>query len=223
MEAGVNDPRPNTELLSRLKTAVAACDSKAAAETTESAVRQGLDPLLIWDAITEVMNEVGERFETGECWLPELVGAAGAVQAAAPILEAEIKRRGVTKVSAGTVVAGTVQGDIHSIGIQMVCTLLTGAGFDVRYLGIDVRPEDFVAAVKEHGASILAMSALLTVTAPEQKRVIDLLKAEGLRDSVKIMVGGGAITGDFATSIGADGYAPSAVGAVELARQFAGA
>ncbi len=125
--------------------------------------------------------------------------------------------------SAGTVVAGTVQGDIHSIGIQMVCTLLIGAGFDVRYLGIDVTPEDFVAAVKEHHADILAMSALLTVTASEQKGVIDLLGMEGLRGSVKVMVGGGAITEDFAASIGADGYAPSAVGAVDLARQFAGA
>jgi 5-methyltetrahydrofolate--homocysteine methyltransferase len=219
----VNDVGAGTEILSRLKTAIAACDGKAAAELTDTAVREGLDPLLIWDAITEVMAEVGDRFETGECWLPELVGAAGAVQAAAPILEAEIKRRGVTKVSAGMVVAGTVQGDIHSIGIQMVCTLLTGAGFDVRYLGIDVKPEDFVAAVREHGATILAMSALLTVTAPEQRRVIDLLRAEGLRDSVKVMVGGGAITEDFATSIGADGYAPSAVGAVDLARQYAGA
>lgn len=218
----MNDPGTNTELLGRLKTAIAACDGRAAAELTDAAVREGLDPLRVWDAITEVMSEVGERFESGECWLPELVGAAGAVQAAAPILEAEIKRLGVTKVAIGTVVAGTVQGDIHSIGIQMVSTLLIGAGFDVRNLGIDVKPDDFVAAVKEHGASILAMSALLTVTAPEQKRVIDLLKAEGLRDSVKVMVGGGAITEDFATSIGADGYAPSAVGAVDLARQFAG-
>jgi len=218
----VNDPGTNTELLGRLKTAIAACDGRAAAETTERAVQEGLDPLRVWDAITEVMSEVGERFESGECWLPELVGAAGAVQAAAPILEAEIKRRGVAKAAIGTVVAGTVQGDIHSIGIQMVSTLLIGAGFDVRNLGIDVKPDDFVAAVKEHGASILAMSALLTVTAPEQKRVIDLLEAEGLRDSVKVMVGGGAITEDFATAIGADGYAPSAVGAVDLARQFAG-
>lgn len=218
----MNDPGTNTELLGRLKTAIAACDGRAAAETTERAVQEGLDPLRVWDAITEVMSEVGERFESGECWLPELVGAAGAVQAAAPILEAEIKRRGVAKAAIGTVVAGTVQGDIHSIGIQMVSTLLIGAGFDVRNLGIDVKPDDFVAAVKEHGASILAMSALLTVTAPEQKRVIDLLEAEGLRDSVKVMVGGGAITEDFATAIGADGYAPSAVGAVDLARQFAG-
>lgn len=218
----MNDPGTNTELLGRLKTAIATYDGRAAAELTDAAVREGLDPLRVWDAITEVMNEVGGRFEAGDCWLPELVGAAGAVQAAAPILEAEIKRLGVAKAAIGTVVAGTVQGDIHSIGIQMVCTLLIGAGFDVRNLGIDVKPDDFVAAVKEHGASILAMSALLTVTAPEQKRVIDLLKAEGLRDSVKVMVGGGAITEDFATSIGADGYAPSAVGAVDLARQFAG-
>jgi 5-methyltetrahydrofolate--homocysteine methyltransferase len=218
----VNDVHPQTELL-RLETAIAACDSKAAVQATERALQEGIDPLAVWDAVTEAMAKVGARFEAEECWLPELVGAASAVQAAAPLLEAEIRRRGGAKHSAGTVIAGTVQGDIHSIGIQMVCTLLIGAGFDVRYLGIDVRPEDFVAAVKEHEARVLAMSALLTVTAPEQRRVIDLLGAEGLRSSVKVMVGGGAITEDFAASIGADGYAPSAVGAVDLARQFAGA
>jgi 5-methyltetrahydrofolate--homocysteine methyltransferase len=219
----VSDVHPQTEILSGLKTAIAACDSQAALDWTEKAVREGIDPLAVWDAVTEAMTEVGARFEAEECWLPELVGAASAVQAAAPLLEAEIKRRGAAKHSAGTVVAGTVQGDIHSIGIQMVCTLLTGAGFDVRYLGIDVKPEDFVAAVKEHQADILAMSALLTVTAAEQKGVIDLLGVEGLRGSVKVMVGGGAVTEDFAATIGADGYAPSAVGAVDLARQFAGA
>jgi len=215
--------REETEILDRLKTAIAAYDSHAAAEWAEKAVQEGLDPLKVYDAMTAAMKEIGDRFEAGECWLPELVGAGGAVQAAAPILEAEIKRRGVATHSAGTVVAGTVQGDIHSIGIQMVCTLLTGAGFDVRYLGIDVRPEDFVAAVEEHHAGILAMSALLTITAPEMKRAVDLLGDQGLRGSTKVMVGGGAITEDFATSIGADGYAPSAVGAVDLARQFAGA
>jgi 5-methyltetrahydrofolate--homocysteine methyltransferase len=217
----VNDVHPQTELV-RLKTAIAACDSQVAVQATQRALQGGIDPLALWDAVTEAMAEVGAHFEADECWLPELVGAASAVQAAAPLLEAEIRRRGAALDSAGTVVAGTVQGDIHSIGIQMVCTLLIGAGFDVHYLGIDVRPEDFVAAVKEHQAQVLAMSALLTVTAPEQKRVMDLLGAEGLRDSVKVMVGGGAITQDFAVSIGADGYAPSAVGAVDLARQFAG-
>jgi len=211
------------EILDSLSAAIVGCDGRGAAESARAAVEAGLDPLQVFGAMTAAMKEVGRRFEADECWLPELVGAADAMQAATPILEAEIKRQGLAKQSLGTVVAGTVQGDIHSIGIQMVCTLLIGAGFDVHYVGIDVKPEDFVAAVREHEARILAMSALLTVTATEQKKVIELLKADGLRDSVSVMVGGGAITADFADRIGADGYEPSAVGAVALARRFVGA
>ena len=211
------------EILDALSAAIVGCDSRGAAEWARKAVDEGLDPLAVFEAMTAAMKEVGRRFEADECWLPELVGAADAMQAASPMLEDEIKRQGLARQSLGTVVAGTVQGDIHSIGIQMVCTLLIGAGFAVHYVGIDVSPEDFVAAVRTHEASILAMSALLTVTATEQKKVIELLVAAGLRDSVKVMVGGGAITADFATRIGADGYEPSAVGAVTLARQFVGA
>jgi methanogenic corrinoid protein MtbC1 len=210
------------EILDALSSAIVGCDSRGAAEWARKAVDEGLDPLAVFEAMTAAMKEVGRRFEADECWLPELVGAADAMQAATPMLEDEIKRQGLARQSLGTVVAGTVQGDIHSIGIQMVCTLLIGAGFAVHYVGIDVSPEDFVAAVRTHEASILAMSALLTVTATEQKKVIELLVAAGLRDSVKVMVGGGAITADFATRIGADGYEPSAVGAVTLARQFVG-
>jgi corrinoid protein of di/trimethylamine methyltransferase len=213
----------DAQILETLRTAIVACDSRSAAESARQAVAAGMDPLQVLDAMTVAMKEVGRRFEADECWLPELVGAADAMQAATPVLEAEIRRQGLATQSLGTVVAGTVQGDIHSIGIQMVCTLLIGAGFNVHYVGIDVSPERFVAAVREHEAGVLAMSALLTVTATEQKRVIDLLKAEGLRDSVKVMVGGGAITADFAARIGADGYEPSAVGAVALAHRFVGA
>jgi methanogenic corrinoid protein MtbC1 len=211
-----------TEILGGLSSAIVECDSRAAGQWARKAVEARLDPLAAFDAMTAAMKEVGRRFDADECWLPELVGAADAMQAATPIIEEEIKRKGLAKRSLGTVVAGTVQGDIHSIGIQMVCTLLIGAGFDVHYVGIDVKAEDFVAAVRERCAGVLAMSALLTVTATEQKRVIELLKAEGLRDSVKVMVGGGAITDDFAARIGADGYEPSAVGAVALARRFVG-
>ncbi len=211
-----------TEVLDAIGSAIAGCNSREAAELARKAVDTGLDPLRVFEAMTAAMTEVGRRFEVGECWLPDLVGAADAMQAATPILDDEIKRKGVARQSLGTVVAGTVQGDIHTIGIQMVCTLLVGAGFTVYNLGISVAPEDFVAAVREHEANILAMSALLTVSAREQEKVIELLKAQGMRESVKVMVGGGAITEDFATRIGADGYEPSAVGAVALAHHFAG-
>lgn len=210
-------------ILERLSAAIIDCDRNVAADSARRAIEAGLDPLVVFDAMSDAMKEVGRRFEADECWLPELVGAADAMQSAAPVVEAEITRRGAARRTLGTVVAGTVRGDIHSIGIQMVCTLLIGAGFDVHYVGIDVPPEDFVAAVSHRGARVLAMSALLTVTAEEQERVIDLLEARGLRDSVKVMVGGGAVTEDFATRIGADGYEVSAVGAVALARRFVGA
>ena len=119
-------------------------------------------------------------------------------------------------------VIGSVHGDMHNIGKTMVCTLLTADGFEVIDLGINVETQQFIKAVKEHNANIVAMSALLTTTAQEQKNVIEALKAEGLRDSVKIMVGGGAISEGFAESIGADGYDPTAPGAVDLAREFVG-
>ena len=167
--------------------------------------------------MTAAIKQVGDGFGKGELWLPDLVGAADAMTSATPIIEEEIKRRGITRESLGTIVIGTVYGDIHTIGKTMVATLLTAEGFVVNDLGINVTSERFVEGIKKYKADILAMSALMTVTAPEQRKVIETLKKEGLRDKVKIMVGGGAITQEFANSIGADGYDPTAPGAVKLA------
>ncbi len=176
-----------------------------------------------FDAMTAAIKKIGDEFEEGTRWLPDLIGAADAMKAATPILEEALSARGGTRSSLGTVVAGTVQGDIHSIGIEMVCTLLVAAGFEVYYLGIDVPAVKFVEAVRDKNADVVALSALLTVTSIEDKKVIELLKQAGLRDQVKVMVGGGAINADFAASIGADGYEPAAPGAVELAKTFVGA
>ena len=206
-----------------LRTAIASCDATAAAEHAERAIRDGIDPVEAFEAMTAEIKLIGDKFEAGDCWLPDLIGAASAVQAASLLLEAEIKRRGGEKQAIGTVVAGAVLGDIHSIGIEMVCTLLVAAGFEVHYLGIDVSSERFISAVEEKGADILAMSALLTVTAAEQRKVIEQLSDAGLREQVKVMVGGGAISADFAARIGADGYEVAAPGAVELAKRFVGA
>jgi len=129
---------------------------------------------------------------------------------------------GAKKESVGSVVIGTVYGDIHSIGKTMVATLLSADGFAVNDLGINVTAESFVEAAKKYKADILAMSALMTTTAPEQRRVIEILREEDLRDKVKIMIGGGAITQEFASGIGADGYDPTAPGAVKLARSLIG-
>ena len=211
------------ETLAGLAQAINDYDPAAAEKYAREAVAAGIDPVEAFAAMTAAIKAIGDDFEAGTRWLPDLIGAAGAMQAAAPVLEVAIKSSGGKKAALGTVVAGTVQGDIHSIGIEIVCTLLVAAGFDVHYLGIDIPAEKFVAAVRETNADIVALSALLTVTSAEDKKVMQLLADAGLREQVKVMVGGGAVNADFAAKIGADGYEPAAPGAVELARTFVGA
>jgi corrinoid protein of di/trimethylamine methyltransferase len=206
----------------QLKKAVVTYDAGLAANAAQQAVQQGLDPVELLDGMTEAVRFVGDAFAADELWLPDLVGSAEAMSAATPIIEEEIKRRGASRETLGTVVIGTVYGDIHSIGKTMVAAMLVAEGFDVQDLGINVTAGQFVEAVKEYDAAILAMSALLTTTAPEQRKVIDALRQEGIRERVKIMVGGGAITADFAESIGADGYDPTAPGAAKVAWRLAG-
>ena len=210
------------EILESLKKAVKTYDPVGAKAWAEKALAEGIDPLTALAASTEAIRDVGDNFAAGECFLPELVAAAEAMQSAMPILEAEIKKRGGKRVSAGKVVAGTVFGDIHNIGKTILCTLLTADGFEVIDLGIDVPVDRFVAAVKEHQPDLLAMSALLTITAQEQKSVIEALRREELRQGVKVLVGGGAISDHFAESIGADGYDATAPGGVKVARLLLG-
>jgi len=207
----------SNEIVDNLKQSVLQYDVEAAQTWAARAVDQGVDPLLALEGLTEAIHEVGEQFGRGELWLPDLVGASDAMLAATPVLEREINRRGVERQSLGTVVIGTVKGDIHNIGKSMVATLLTAEGFDVHDLGVDVPAATFVQAVREHDAQILALSALMTTTAPQLRGVIEMLGAEGLRGNIKVMVGGGGITRAFADSIGADGYDPTAPGAVRLA------
>ena len=211
------------ETLAGLAQAINDYDAAAAEKYARLTVEEGIDPVEAFEAMTAVIKGIGDDFEAGTRWLPDLIGAAGAMQAASPVLEEAIKSSGGKKAALGTVVAGTVQGDIHSIGIEIVCTLLVAAGFDVHYLGIDIPAEKFVEAVRDTDADIVALSALLTVTSAEDKKVIQLLTDAGLREQVRVMVGGGAINADFAASIGADGYEPAAPGAVELAKSFVGA
>ena len=210
------------ETLENLKRAIIEYDAEAAADWARKALNNKVAPITAMNAVTEAVREVGDRFGKGELWLPDLVGAADAMQAAMHILEAEIKRSGAKRQSLGTVVIGTVFGDIHNIGKDMVSTLLIAGGFEVRNLGVNIKAEEFIEAIQKYKADILAMSALLTTTAIEQKKVIDALKEKGIREKVKVMVGGGAITADFAKSIGADGYDPTAPGAVKLARRLVG-
>ncbi len=208
------------EILKTLKKAVLEYDAEAAARLAKRAMEEGVDPLKALEALTEAIKEVGDGFGRGDLWLPDLVGAARAMENALPVVEEAIKSSGKRRESLGVVVIGTVFGDIHTIGKGMVGTMLTAEGFEVHDVGINVTTESFVAAVKEYQPDILAMSALLTTTAPEAKKVTDALKGEGLRDKIKVMVGGGAITESFATSIGADGYDPTAPGAVDVAKKL---
>lgn len=212
----------DNEILKNLRKAILEYDISASASLAKKAVEEKIDPLKVLDEMTKAIREVGDGFGRGELWLPDLVGAADAMSAATPIIEEEIKRRGSERESLGTIILGTVFGDIHSIGKTMVATLLTSEGFKVVDLGVDIKAEKFVEAVKKYNANILAMSALMTMTAPEQRKVIKFLEDEGLRKGIKIMVGGGAITDEFAKDIGADGYDPTAPGAVKLARKLIG-
>ena len=210
------------DTLGGLKKAIWEYDSQSAANLARNLIEKGTEPLAILDALTAAIRQVGDRFGNGELWLPDLVGAANAMQAAMPIIEKTLKDTGSQRASLGIVVIGTVFGDIHNIGKDMVSTLLTAAGFEVHDLGVNVPAEQFVKAIEEREADILAMSALLTTTAAEQRKAIDFLEKKGIRQAVKIMVGGGAITSSFAEDIGADGYEPTAPGAVKLAMKLLG-
>ena len=205
------------EIVENLKRAIIRYDAKEAEIWAKKVVQEKLDPLRAAKAITETIRQIGEHYGQGELFLPELVGAAEAMQRAMPIIEEEIKKRGEKRETLGRIILGTVYGDIHSIGKNMVAALLVAAGFEVKDLGVNVPPEKFVAAVQDYQPDILGMSALLSTTAPEQQRVIRILKEKSLRDKVRIMVGGAAITEKFAQDIGADAYEATAPGAVELA------
>ena len=208
----------SADILGKLKQAILDYDPDAAADLARKSVEAGVNPTQTLATMTDAIREIGEGFSCGDLFLPDLVGAADAMTAAVPIIQEEIQRTGATAETTGTVVIGTVYGDIHTIGKTMVATLLQAEGFTVHDVGINVTAEQFVEGVRTHKPDVLAMSALMTMTAPEQRKVIDMLKEQGLRDSVKIMVGGGAITQEFADSIGADGYDPTAPGAAKLAR-----
>jgi len=197
-------------------------------EEVKSLVRRALEDgaspnEVIEKALRPAMEETGRRFENGEFFLAELVVAGDLFKEVMDeILVPEIRRRGGEASKLGTVVIGTVRGDLHDIGKSIVATMLQAAGFEVIDLGVDVPPEKFVEAARQYGADIVAMSALLTTTMLEMRNVIEALKRAGIRDSVKVVVGGAAVTEEFARSIGADGYGEDAVKAVEVCKKLLG-
>jgi len=210
------------DTIAALKQAIWDYDSAEANRLAKESLEAGVDPLETLDALTEAIRVVGTKFGTGELFLPELIAAAEAMSKATTPLEEEIKEQGKTKKSLAKVVVGTVFGDIHDIGKNMVATLFKASGFDVVDCGVNVKADAFLQKVGEENADILALSALLTTTAPEQRKTINALKEAGIRDKVKVIVGGGGITRKFADDIGADGYDATASGAVGLCKNLMG-
>jgi corrinoid protein of di/trimethylamine methyltransferase len=204
--------------LKQLYDAVVSGDAKATRALTQQALAEGIDPLeIVNEYMVPAMGEVGRRFECNEYFVPELLISARAMKAALELIRPLLTARGDKPVA--RVAIGTVKGDLHDIGKNLVASLLEGGGFEIIDLGVNVAPEKFIAAVKEKQANIIAMSALLTTTMPAMKTTIDALQQAGVRSQVKVLIGGAPITQKFAEEIRADGYAESAVGAVALAKK----
>jgi 5-methyltetrahydrofolate--homocysteine methyltransferase len=204
--------------LQPLHDAVIAGDAATTRSITESALKEGVDPVLLVDQyLVPAMDEVGRRFECNEYFVPELLLSARAMKAALEIIRPLLVARGTEPV--GRVVIGTVKGDLHDIGKNLVAAMLEGGGFEVIDLGVNVSPEKFIQTVREKNAQIIAMSALLTTTMPAMKTTIDALKQAGVREKVKVLIGGAPITQKYADEIGADGFSDNAVGAVALAKR----
>jgi 5-methyltetrahydrofolate--homocysteine methyltransferase len=190
-------------------------------ELTRLALEAGQEPLtIVNEGLVPGMDIVGEKFQTGEYFLPHLIVAASGMKQAMELLEPELSAREQEVESLGTVVIGTVKGDIHEIGKTLVGTMLSAHGFQVHDLGVDVATEEFVAKVKETGAKVLGLSALLTTTMTSQRQVIEALVEAGIRGQVRVMVGGAPVSQEWSDTIGADGFAEDAVGAVELAKSL---
>jgi len=197
-------------------------DAKKARTATQAAIDAGTAPLdLISTSMVPAMDEVGRLFEAEEYFVPELLLAGRAMKAAMEILRPLMTAAG--QKFATRVVIGTVKGDLHDIGKNIVASMLEGGGFEVIDLGADVAPEKFVAAVEERDPHIVCMSALLTVTMPAMRTTIDALKRAGVRDRVKVLIGGAPVTTEYAKEIGADGYSDNATGAVSLVKSMVAA
>lgn len=206
--------------LKELADAVINGNRDKAVQLTQQALNEGIDAAQILnDGLIAGMQVVGEKFKNNEFYIPEVLVAARAMKAAMEVLRPILTERTDIQPLA-TVIIGTVRGDLHDIGKNLVAMMLEGAGFKVIDLGVDTPPEKFVEAVKEHGAKIVGMSALLTTTMPAMKDTIEALKAAGIRDEVIVMVGGAPLTQEYADSIGADGYAPDAASAVDKAKEL---
>jgi trimethylamine corrinoid protein len=210
----------SNEVLGNLKNAVLNYDEDAAKDAAEDAVKANIDPMVAIRNLSGAIGEVGERFHRQEIFLPHLVMAADAMQAAIDIIHQSMSSEDVRKSKLGTVVVGTVEGDLHDIGKNVVMMMLVAAGFEVIDLGRDVKVDDFVRRANEVNADLIAVSCLMTTTMPYQREVIEELKRLNLRDKFKVIVGGGPVTQGWADTIGADGYGEDASQAVDIVKHL---
>jgi len=214
----------SADLFQKMAQSIIDGDSDVSVALARQAIAAGLDPL---EAITHGfvigINTVGEAFAKGDAFLPELVMAGEAMKAAVSTLEPEMQKRGMTRTMLGKVVLATVEGDIHEIGKSLVGTMLSASGFQVYDMGVDVPTAKIIAKAKEVDADIVGLSALLTTTMVKQREVIEEMDKQGLRRTMKVMVGGAPVTRDWVQKIEADGYSEDAIGAVAIAKQLVGA
>lgn len=209
------------DVLKKLFDAVLDGDFDGVKTNVQVALDAGLDPTLVLnEGMIAAMREVGCRFEAGEYYVPEMLIAARAMQAGMAILKPHLQK--TDRKSGGKVVIGTVKGDLHDIGKNLVALMLEGAGFEIKDLGVDVPTEEFIRVVQEEKPDLVAMSALLTTTMQMMKQTIDAFGAAGLREQVKIIVGGAPVTESYASQIGADGFSPDASRAVTVAKSVLG-
>ncbi|MEM1545343.1 MAG: corrinoid protein [Candidatus Methanomethylicia archaeon] len=213
----------STNLVNELREAVLSYDLDTLINAVKKSLEKGVSAIDVINALTVVLREVGDKFQAGSLFLAELVAIAENVKTAiSEVLEPELKKIGGERKSLGKVVIGTVHGDIHDIGKNIVASMLFAAGFEVYDLGKDVPVEEFVGKAREVNADIIAMSALLSTTLPVQREVIERLSREGLKEKIKVMVGGAPVTKEWAEEIGADGYGEDAIEAVRVAKTLSG-
>ena len=210
-----------SEFLKQLQEAIILGEPDQAAELATEALEAGVEPLIvIEETLNPGMRVVGARYESGEYFIPDLVMAAEAMHAAMRVLEPALAARQEQRQVLGTIVIGTVEGDIHEIGKSLVATMLGAAGFQVHDLGVDVPAKEFVKQVRETKANVVGLSALLTTTMLNQETVIEALKEAGLRDRVKVVIGGAPASPEWAQTIGADAYAENANEAVSVVKRL---
>ncbi len=208
-----------TAILEHIREAISQRQKDKVLPLTEEAIKNSIDPeKIIKDGLIPAMDEVGEAFGSGDIFLPEMLASAKLMKEALALVKPLIKKD--TTETSAKILIGTVKGDLHDIGKNIVIMMLEGAGFQVVDLGVDISVEKIVDKLKEEEPQILGLSALLTTTMPELRNVINEISSQGLRQSIKIMVGGAPLDSEFAEDIGADGYGPDAAEAVKLAKRW---